>query len=157
MSPSDWKGNLGDTNRIDVAIVGNAVFPVRKKSIAPDSVPEAAAKAFIQGSDSLKDGRYTAAVAMFRRTIDVGTKQFNTDIEVFRLEKRIDKLAEEGKITKDLQTWAHKIRFEGNGAIHELDEPTKEQTEELELFTELVLTYLFTLPAKVRANLPTTE
>ncbi|ONN64807.1 hypothetical protein BTM36_22155 [Herbaspirillum sp. VT-16-41] len=94
---------------------------------------------------------------MFRRTIDVGTKQFNTDIEVFRLEKRIDKLAEEGKITKDLQTWAHKIRFEGNGAIHELDEPTKEQTEELELFTELVLTYLFTLPAKVRANLPTTE
>lgn len=62
-------------------------------------------------------------------------------------------LAKEGLITKDMQEWAHKIRLEGNEAIHELEEPTKEQAVELQLFTELMLTYLFTLPAKVRANI----
>jgi len=89
---------------------------------------------------------------MFRRAIDVGTKQFSDDIDVFELEKRIDKLASDGLITKDLQHWAQKIRLEGNGAIHELDEPSKEQTQELELLTELVLTYLFTFPAKEKTN-----
>jgi hypothetical protein len=91
---------------------------------------------------------------MFRRAIDIGTKLFSAEVNAWKLDKRIDKLATEGLITKDLQTWAHKIRLEGNEAVHEIDEPTKEQATELQLFTELVLTYLYTLPAKVRANLP---
>lgn len=90
---------------------------------------------------------------MFRRAIDIGLKQFNDDIDAWKLEKRIDKLAAEGLITQDMKTWAHKIRLEGNEAVHELDEPSKEQTEDLKLFTEMLLTYLYTLPAKVRQQL----
>jgi hypothetical protein len=142
---------LGATKRVDAEVLH--VYPQRSTSKSPDNVPASAAKAFVEGVEGLKDGRYTSAVAMFRRSIDVGTKEFNTDIDVWRLEKRIDKLADEGLITKDLQAWAHKIRLEGNEAIHEIDEPTKEQATELQLFTELVLTYLYTLPAKVKANL----
>nr|WP_198983040.1 DUF4145 domain-containing protein [Herbaspirillum sp. ASV7] len=132
-------------------------FPERHTSLAPEDVPEVAADAFIEGAENTKDGRYSSAVMMFRRAIDVGTKVFEPTIDVHNLGKRIDKLEKDGLITKDLKEWAHKIRLEGNEAVHDLPKPTKEQTEELQHFTELVLTYLFTLPAKVRANLPATE
>lgn len=133
------------------------VFPIRGKSLAPKDVPDAAADAFVEGCENAKDGRYSSAVMMFRRAIDVGTKVFEPTIDVHNLGKRIDKLEKDGLITKDLKDWAHKIRLEGNEAVHDLPKPTKEQTEELQLFTELVLTYLFTLPAKIKANLPATE
>ena len=128
-------------------------FPKRKKSASPESVPESAAKAYLQGAESLADGRTTAAVAMFRRTIDVATKQFSDEVEAGNLAKRIDKLAEADLITKDLQAWAHKIRLEGNEALHEIDEPSLDQAKELQQFTEMMLVYMFTLPAKIKANI----
>ena len=152
-NPTELRGNLQASASHKII----AIYPKAKISRSPDDVPEASAKAYIQGADSLKDRRTTAAVAMFRRTIDVATKQYSDEIQAWNLEKRIDKLAAAGLITKDLQQWAHKIRLEGNGALHELDEPTFEQATELELFTELMLTYLFTLPAKIRVNLEAAE
>lgn len=128
-------------------------FPEKTERVAPDSVPPASSRAFAEGAACLADGRYTAAIAMFRRAVDVGLKEFPSEIDAWKLEKRIDKLADAGLITKDLRAWAHKIRLEGNEAVHELDEPTREQAEELALFTELLLTYLFTLPERVKANL----
>jgi hypothetical protein len=153
-NPTQLHGDLA-AKRTDVVV--QSIYPQRPHSKSPESVPDAAAKAFVEGAENLKDGRYTSAVAMFRRAIDVGTKQFSDDVTAWKLDKRIDKLAAEGLITKDLQAWAHKIRLEGNEAIHEIDEPTKEQAAELALFTEMVLTYLYTLPAKVKANLPKGE
>jgi hypothetical protein len=158
-SSSDPKlspGNIAEPARKDVIVIGT-VFPFRGPSIAPDYVPDAAADAFVEGAENARDGRYSSAVMMFRRAIDVGTKVFEPAIDVHNLGKRIDKLADNGLITRDLKEWAHKIRLEGNEAVHDLPKPTKEQTEELQLFTELVLTYLFTLPAKVKANLPAHE
>jgi hypothetical protein len=149
--PQAVQGNLTEANS-PVRVV--SFFPCREISRSPDHVPVAAARAFVEGAESLKDGRYTAAVAMFRRTIDVATKQLSEEVRAWGLEKRIDKFAKEGLLTKGLQEWAHKIRLEGNEAMHELEEPTKEQAVELQLFTELMLTYLYTLPAKVKANNP---
>jgi hypothetical protein len=150
--PKNLQGDIGADARRDVSFI--KAFPKRVASKSPESVPKAAANAFVEGAENLKDGRYTSAVTMFRRAIDVGTKLLSDEINAWKLDKRIDALANAGLITKDLQTWAHKIRLEGNEAIHEIDEPTKEQATELQLFTELVLTYLYTLPAKVKANLP---
>lgn len=152
-SIKDYPGNIA----VEDAFKIEHVYPAARKSESPENVPQVAADAFIEGADNARDGRYSSAVMMFRRAIDVGTKVFEPTIDVHNLGKRIDKLAADGLITKDLKEWAHKIRLEGNEAVHDLPKPTKEQTEELQLFTELVLTYLFTLPAKVRANLPTTE
>ncbi|WFC66360.1 DUF4145 domain-containing protein [Achromobacter denitrificans] len=125
--------------------------------MSPEHVPVAAAKSFIEGGDCLSDGRYTSAVAMFRRALEICLKHFSPDVDAWKLEKRIDKLAEKGLITPDLKTWAHKIRLEGNEAVHEEDEPTREAATELQLFTEMVMTYLYTLPAKVQANLPSED
>jgi hypothetical protein len=150
-NPVNYHGDIAGNSSV-FTIKG--FFPHRETSKSPEQVPDAVARAFVEGAESLKDGRHTSAVAMFRRAIDIGTKLFSAEVNAWKLDKRIDKLATEGLITKDLQTWAHKIRLEGNEAVHEIDEPTKEQATELQLFTELVLTYLYTLPEKVKANLP---
>ncbi|RQZ18378.1 DUF4145 domain-containing protein [Burkholderia sp. Bp9031] len=95
---------------------------------------------------------------MFRRCLEIALKKYTPEIEAWKLEKRIDKLATEGKITKDIQAWAHRVRLDGNDALHEEEEFTKESAGELMEFTRLLLTYLYTLPEKIRLRLnPKTE
>ncbi len=147
------QGNLADVFGVEIS----HIFPARPTSKCPEHVPEAATRAFIEGADNLADGRYTSAVAMFRRVIDVGTKALNTDVTAWQLHRRIDKFADEGLLTSDMRDWAHKIRLDGNDALHEFEEPEKEAAEELKLFTEMMLTYMFTLPAKVKASMQRSE
>ena len=147
--PTSIKGNIRDHRDYRV----RAVHPSRTSASCPAHVPAEAAKDFLEGCDNLADRRFVSAIMMFRRALEIGLKLFTTEIDAWKLEKRIDKLAEARLITPDLQQWAHKIRLEGNDAVHELSAPTQEQAEELQLFTELVLLYLFTLPAKVKAGL----
>ncbi|VTQ77931.1 Uncharacterised protein [Bordetella bronchiseptica] len=89
---------------------------------------------------------------MFRRSLEIALKQFSPDIEAWKLEKRIDKLASLHLITQDMKDWAHEIRLVGNEALHEEDVPSKKEAEDLMMFSEMLLTYLYTLPAKVRAR-----
>ncbi|HDR9877483.1 TPA: DUF4145 domain-containing protein [Burkholderia cenocepacia] len=90
---------------------------------------------------------------MFRRCLEIALKAHSPDIEAWKLEKRIDKLAAERKITDDMKTWAHRVRLDGNDALHEEEEFTKESATELMEFTSLLLIYLYTLPEKIRLRL----
>jgi hypothetical protein len=45
----------------------------------------------------------------------------------------------------------------GNDAAHEVDPPTREELADLRSFTEMVMRYLFTLPAMVIARKPPTK
>ncbi|MGY0665807.1 DUF4145 domain-containing protein [Bordetella bronchiseptica] len=128
------------------------IDPTREKASAPEAVPEATAMAFQEGYECWQDGRYSSAVAMFRRSLEIALKQFSPDIEAWKLEKRIDKLASLHLITQDMKDWAHEIRLVGNEALHEEDVPSKKEAEDLMMFSEMLLTYLYTLPAKVRAR-----
>ena len=65
---------------------------------------------------------------------------------------RIDALATKGVITQDLREWAHQIRLDGNDAVHDEDPFKKEEAEELLDFTELFLTYVYTLPGRLAAK-----
>ncbi|CAM2147665.1 DUF4145 domain-containing protein [Pararobbsia alpina] len=94
---------------------------------------------------------------MFRRCLEIALKQHSPDVEAWKLEKRIDKLAAEGRITKDLQAWAHRVRLDGNDALHEEEEFTKESAAELMQFTELLLVYLYTLPEKIKARISASD
>ncbi|WP_322010888.1 DUF4145 domain-containing protein [Paraburkholderia sp. J12] len=84
---------------------------------------------------------------------EIALKVFSPDVEAWKLEKRIDKLAAENRITKDLQTWAHRVRLDGNDALHEEEEFTKEAATELSEFTRLLLIYLYTLPEKIKRRI----
>lgn len=52
-------------------------------------------------------------------------------------------------LTPDLQEWAHQVRLGGNDAAHDEEPFTKEEAEELLDFTELYLTYVYTLPGRL--------
>jgi hypothetical protein len=147
--PAKTSDNLNKSSRFKI----RSTFPVRSAAKAPEHVPDGVARAVVEGGENLADGRYTSAVAMFRRAIDIATRAFSTEVTAWKLEKRIDKFSDEGLLTKDMRIWAHKIRLEGNEAIHEDAEPTAEQATELQLFTQLLLVYMYTLPAKVQASI----
>ncbi|OXI34532.1 hypothetical protein CFB89_07175 [Burkholderia sp. AU16741] len=133
------------------------VFPETEKIESPEHIPERAARAFDEGSDCLARGSATAAAAMFRRCLEIALKEHSPDIEAWKLEKRIDKLFTEGRITVDLKEWAHRIRLEGNDALHEAEEFTPETAGEMMEFTRMVLMYLYTLPERIKLRIETVE
>lgn len=89
-----------------------------------------------------------AAGMAYRRVLELTMKDKAPELKG-TLEKRIDKLAEQGKVTPDIKDWAHSIRTLGNEAAHDEDEPTEEDVADLAAFTRVVLEYLYSMPAKV--------
>lgn len=73
------------------------------------------------------------------------------------LEKRIDSLPAAMGVTPAMKEWAHQIRHLGNDAAHEDDPFSKEEADSLQAFTELFLTYVFTLPGMLAARKPTAK
>ncbi|MCO7642546.1 DUF4145 domain-containing protein [Pseudomonas sp. S 311-6] len=87
---------------------------------------------------------------MLRRCMEVALKQFAPDVDAWKLEKRIDKLAAENRITPALQEWAHELRLDGNEALHGTGEASEELARRMERLTHFLLIYLYTLPEQVR-------
>ncbi|OGB70444.1 MAG: hypothetical protein A2486_07170 [Burkholderiales bacterium RIFOXYC12_FULL_65_23] len=83
--------------------------------------------------------------------MELGLKTMSPDIEVWKLEKRIDRLATEHRITPELQAWAHELRLDGNEALHGDEDATEEMTEQMHHLCWFLLTYLYTLPSQVEA------
>lgn len=127
------------------------LYPTVAATLAPDSVPVPVERNFVQAEEArLRDHRETAGMA-YRRSLELGLKDIDPALKG-TLEKRIDDLAEKGRLTADLAEWAHSVRELGNEATHDTPEPTKEDVEDLASFTRVVLEYLYTMPAKVRAR-----
>jgi hypothetical protein len=51
-----------------------------------------------------------------------------------------------------MREWAHQIRELGNDAAHDEDPFTEHEAQTLQAFTELFLTYSFTLPGMIAAR-----
>lgn len=150
LNPVEYQGNLVE-GRNDGFLVEYA-YPSRQKLSSPENVPERVDRSFLEGVQSLRDGRFNAAGVMFRRCLDIGLNSFE-EAGRGNLKQRIDALAAAGKITAELQTLAHRVRIAGNEAAHDDDDFTQDQATQLHEFTSLFLTYVFTLPAKVRQTL----
>ena len=82
---------------------------------------------------------------MFRSALEAGLKEKFPDIDG-TLYERIEQAAAQQGLTPDLADWAHRIRLDGNDAVHGDEEFLKEDAERLHAFTELVFLYLVTLP-----------
>ena len=93
---------------------------------------------------------WDAAGVMFRKALDVGLKvKFSNDTKG-SLYERIRGAADRHDLTPELADWAHKIRLDGNDAAHDEDPFSEEEAKELQVFTELVFRYLFTLPGMMQ-------
>lgn len=86
---------------------------------------------------------------MFRKALDISTRELDQQLANKNLKPRIDALFNAGRLTSDLKDWAHQIRLDGNEGAHDEEELTPDQIRQLARFTELFLIYTFTLPAAV--------
>ncbi len=85
---------------------------------------------------------------MFRKALEVGLKD-RFSLTKRNLADRIQEAATKGLLTKDMADWATQIRLGGNDAVHKGDY-TQEEAEDLKVFTELLLRYLFELPGNLK-------
>jgi len=131
------------------------VWPELAVLDAPANTPDKAARAFLEASHAKRAKLWNAACSSYRRCMELALKQFAPDVEAWKLEKRIDKLAAEHRITPAIQEWAHELRLDGNEALHGEEDATEEMAEQMHHLTHFLLTYLYTLPqqiAEVRAR-----
>ncbi|PTA70497.1 hypothetical protein C9412_17130 [Stenotrophomonas sp. Nf1] len=128
------------------------IYPTPKRIEVPEHISAAVQRAYMQGSDNAARGHADAAAAMYRKALDVATRELDSSLAGKNLAPRIDALHKAGKLTDDLKEWAHLIRLDGNQGAHDDDELSSEEIFQLASFTELFLTYTFTLPAQVAAR-----
>jgi hypothetical protein len=119
-------------------------------SEAPASTPENVKRFYLQGMDNVAQN-FDAAGTMFRKCLDTALKHLDPNGKG-NLEKRIDHLPEVTGVTPAMKTWAHEIRRLGNDAAHEEDPFTQAEAKSLQAFTEVFLTYAFTLPGMLEAR-----
>lgn len=81
--------------------------------------------------------------------MELALKAFSPDIEAWKIEKRIDRMAAEHRITRELQAWAHELRLDGNDAMHGDEEATEEMADQMHELCRFLLIYLYTLPLQV--------
>lgn len=127
-------------------------YPQKERLEAPESISITVQKPFLQGLDNAQRGNHDAAAAMFRKALEAATRELDPTTANKPLAKRIDLLADSGKLTADLKEWAHLIRLDGNQGVHDDEELSSAEIEQLKEFTRLFLIYTFTLPAQVRAR-----
>ncbi|MFY3552914.1 DUF4145 domain-containing protein [Achromobacter insolitus] len=119
---------------------------------APEHTPESVANLYIEALDSHQRQKWTSAAAMFRATLEAALKTSAPQIDRWKLEKRIDDMASEGLITPALKDWAHALRLDGNDALHGSAPADESTSSQMQAFLENLLTYLFTMPERVRLS-----
>lgn len=129
---------IGDSKLLEI-------WPKRLSVEAPQYLPENVARYYLQGMDNLKRRNFDAAGTMFGKSLDTGLKKLHPDGRG-TLERRIDNLPEAIGITRAMKEWAHEIRHLRNDAAHEEDPFAPDEATALQSFTELFLTYAFTMP-----------
>lgn len=130
-------------------------YPKAYKVQSPQSTPDRASKFFIEAKEDFVRGRYETSAMNCRKVIDIATKVLHLGDED-KLVRRISALRATGLITQEMADWAHIVRIDTNGAVHSDEEFTQDEVDQLIKFTEVFLTYAFTLPALVREKRETT-
>lgn len=128
------------------------VWPQASPSSLPEHVPEHIQKIYVQGEKSLKAEAWDAAGAMFRKVVDISTIELKASPKK-RLIDRIDELESKHALTPALKQVAHKVRLDGNGAVHDEEPFSKEDAVDIEFFTRMFLLYAFTLPGMLEPKL----
>jgi hypothetical protein len=141
-NPTNYGGNVA---QLGFSIV--QAFPSREKASAPPFTPSPTANRFTDGEFNFQNGRWNAAVGMYRAALDLATKDLKAQGATFFT--RLQWLHGEGRVTGDIKDWADHVRVEGNGALHDPDEFTEADAKALRYFTTMFLRYVFEMPGLV--------
>jgi Domain of unknown function (DUF4145) len=137
------------------------LYPMEFISNVPEHIPDDVAPFYIEACGCLANGHANAAGAMFRKTLEAATRtnevvaKLPTEaLDRFQsswLAARLKILKENGVIPEPLFDLADTLKAEGDEAVHGMVTYTIEEATELKAFAEAFLTYIFTMPFKMRA------
>lgn len=128
------------------------LWPTPPPLLIPENLPADVERIYIQAERNFPvAGNEEAAGTMYRKALDVGLTIIAPSVTGV-LKTRIAKLVQQNLLTPSLGEWADQIRLLGNETAHDIDQPTRDELESLRNFSDLVLRYLFTLPALVTAR-----
>jgi len=125
------------------------MFPKFRDHNAPKHTPSNVANFYIQGMKNIA-GNWDAAGSMFRKSLEVGMKEKFPEDGEKSLFERIKLAAKRHDLTPDMAEWAHRIRIDGNKAVHDEEPFSEEEAKSLQTFTQMVFIYLFTLPGMMK-------
>ncbi|HEO9044211.1 TPA: DUF4145 domain-containing protein [Enterobacter kobei] len=124
------------------------VYPELKLPDDSPHYPEKIRALFVELQEDIQMRRTPARIVTgCRSVLEVALKQLG--YEKGNLQSRIEKARADGLLTEAMKNWAHRVRLDGNEAVHEL-EATDEQAQEFVSFLRLLLEILFVLPERIK-------
>jgi hypothetical protein len=150
VDPGSLHQQPGDVSSYNWVLV--SLWPAPPPLLIPENLPSDVERIYVQAERYFPvAGNEEAAGTMYRKALDVGLTIIAPSVTGV-LKTRITKLVQQNLLTPSLGEWADQIRLLGNETAHEIDQPTRDELESLRNFSDLVLRYLFTLPALVTAR-----
>ncbi len=143
----------------------NYVVVVPSTQACPDHTPADVSSIFDEAAKCLGVGAYEAAGTMFRKVVDKVTRgmlppqpsdedKSHPDFIAWKVRKdlklRLEWLLEKGLVARALEPLLENVREDGNDAAH--DRIGKEEAEDMQDFTVVLLETLYTVPGQVEAN-----
>lgn len=148
----NYLGSINDIVRINdfISTKDHAAIP------PPEHLPIDIDTVFKEGSACVAVGCYNASAAMFRLCLDLSTKELLPNGEVDGLNKRIRRnlglrlpwLFDNNLLPEALRDLSHCIKEDGNDGAHD-GTLSKEDAEDVQEFTSLLLERLYTEPKKI--------
>ncbi|WP_321968866.1 DUF4145 domain-containing protein [Paraburkholderia tropica] len=120
-------------------------FPNSPKADVPAHLPALVAQVFTEAEELRLAGFRGPSGNAYRRALEAALKDVAPNMNG-TLFKRIERLAEEHRLTQHMSQFAHRIRTLGNEASHETPVVEHDEIDDLAIFTRLFLMYEFTLP-----------
>jgi hypothetical protein len=133
-------------------------FPDQQMTPVPQFTPPDIGRLYLQAHSAKNRNEREAAGFIFGKVLEVSLKTIGPDLKGTPA-SRIDALAASGRLSADVQKWAHEVRIVRNDAVHEIAEPTEADIAEMAEFVEAFLIFVFTMPTKYelrasRKNMP---
>jgi hypothetical protein len=126
-------------------------WPAPRQPNIPEGVPEKIQAIYLEAENNFLARSHLSAAMMFRKTLELSVIELGETKG--NLYSKINNLEQQRRISPDLAKWAHEVRLIGNGAAHD-DPPEPDEAEadanDIREFTELFLTYIFTLPQRIK-------
>lgn len=128
-------------------------YPAAEKPRVPQHLPENVSRSYLDAEKSFSEGHWNAAAALYRKAVDRAVSPLLEEGSKARmLGPKLGELEKTHKLPDAMLNWIRVVKDDGNFALHDDDHDfdTKEQVAPAREFAHTLLTYLYTLPEKVR-------
>lgn len=149
----DRSFNISDKNKVfflDRSFILIATWPfVQSKQSLPAHVPETIVAEFNEAQDCFMTGSLQAASMMYRRTLELATKDIAPEFKNDTLDQRIKKMRDKHMIIPALADWFLALKNAGNSTNHDEGKIPYEEAESIKEVTRMFLIYLYELPKEI--------